>query len=334
MALPASLFRQVLPLRPPIPSRSTPYLSFYPRTMTSAAASSTSVTKKQPDYAKYISKRSAARKPSAIRALNQFLSLPGMISLGGGLPNPSTFPFTNVSVTLQSGETLTLGEARTQKALQYSNTNGIPELVNWLETLMMDVHSPPMDKSNFQICIGNGSQDVLTKAFEMLIDEGDNMLIESPAYVGSLAFLKPLNPKFVEVDTDGDGLNPEALANILDNWPVDQKKPKVLYTVPIAGNPTGTSTTLERKQKIYDIARKHDLIILEDDPYYFLQFGEPVPSYFSMDVDGRVLRFDSLSKIISSGVRIGWVTGPKPLVEKIVLHGQVSKLLCIARAHN
>ena len=95
--------------------------------------------------------------------------------------------------------------------------------------------------------------------------------------------------------------------------------------MPIGGNPTGSSTSLERKKRIYELAQKFNLIVLEDDPYYYLQFDGKIPSYFSMDVDGRVLRFDSLSKILSAGARLGWVSGPKALIDRIVLHGMVFK---------
>lgn len=125
----------------------------------------------------------------------------------------------------------------------------------------------------------------------------------------------PLSIPFIlDVDLDSHGVVPSKLREQLDNWPADKRKPKVLYTVPVGGNPTGVSQTLERKREIYEIAREHDLLILEDDPYYYLQFGDKVPSYFSMDVDGRVLRFDSMSKILSSGLRVGWATGPAELI--------------------
>lgn len=115
----------------------------------------------------------------------------------------------------------------------------------------------------------------------MLLDEDDHLLIESPAYVGSLAFLKPLGCNLIgicywkhllfELETDSNGLVPEKLDAILRNWDTSKKKPRVLYTVPTGGNPTGYSCNFDRKQRIYDIAQKHDLIILEDDPYYYLQ---------------------------------------------------------------
>ena len=107
-----------------------------------------------------------------------------------------------------------------------------------------------------------------------------------------------------------------------------ERRPKIMYINPTGANPTGTVLPLDRRRKIYEIASKFDLLILEDDPYYYLQFtkGNRVPSFYSMDVDGRVLRFDSFSKILSSGLRLGFVTGPKPLIERIMLHMQVSSM--------
>ncbi|KAJ3189522.1 hypothetical protein HDU85_003153 [Gaertneriomyces sp. JEL0708] len=293
-----------------------------------ASSSSSTGTNRVTDYEAFFTARSLARQPSAIRALVPLMSLPGMISLGGGNPNPSTFPFKDLTFSLKEeagGGEIHVDAVNLQKALQYSPTNGMPELVKWLKELQVAVHQPPC--ADFDVCLGNGSQDVLTRAFDMLLAEGDSLLIESPAYVGSLAFLRPLGCKFVEVPTDAEGLNPDELDRVLSNWADAKTKPKVLYSVPVGGNPTGTSTTSDRKRRIYEIASKHNIIILEDDPYYYLQFNEPKgPTYFSMDVDQRVLRFDSLSKIFSAGMRLGWVTGPKPLVDRIVLHGQATIL--------
>ena len=101
-----------------------------------------------------------------------------------------------------------------------------------------------------------------------------------------------------------------------------------MYINPTGANPTGTILPLDRRQKIYQIACEYDLLIMEDDPYYYLQFtnGNRIPSFYSMDTEGRVLRFDSFSKILSSGLRLGFVTGPKPLIERIMLHMQVSSM--------
>ncbi|TPX65016.1 hypothetical protein CcCBS67573_g08246 [Chytriomyces confervae] len=276
------------------------------------------------DYQAFIAPLSKRRQPSAIRSLMPLMAQPGMISLGGGNPHPGTFPFVGMSIQLRSGETLTLDEQEVATGLQYSPTNGLPRLVDWLRKLQTTEHKPPVE---FDVCVGNGSQDVLTKAFDMLLTSEDTLLCESPAYVGSLSFLRPLGCKFAEVSSDAEGLQPKELERVLAEWKDSATRPRVLYSVPIGGNPTGCSTTLERKKEIYEIARKYNLLIMEDDPYYYLQFGETrTPSYFSMDVDGRVLRFDSFSKILSAGVRVGWVTGPKPLIERITLHSQASIL--------
>tara|TARA_B100000795_G_scaffold255487_1_gene227179 strand:+ start:599 stop:1204 length:606 start_codon:yes stop_codon:yes gene_type:complete len=173
------------------------------------------------------------------------------------------------------------------------------------------------------------------------------MLVEKPTYSGSLAYLQPTGTSLVGVESDDNGLIPASLEKILSNWETDHPKlqdpirPKVLYTIPTGSNPTGASLTLARKKEIYQIAQTYNLIILEDDPYYWMQFvkdtnfkkgNEDVkkdcrtPSFMSMDVDGRVLRFDSFSKLLSSGIRVGFVTGPPELVERIEYHAQASVL--------
>jgi DNA-binding transcriptional MocR family regulator len=116
----------------------------------------------------------------------------------------------------------------------------------------------------------------------MLLDQNEPLLIESPAYSGSLAFLRPLRCRFIgiltawclitkEIDVDDQGLVPEHLEQIMSTWKDQATRPKVLYTVPIGSNPSGCSTSPERKQRIYEISRKYDILILEDDPYYYLQ---------------------------------------------------------------
>ncbi|KAJ3127566.1 hypothetical protein HK098_006095 [Nowakowskiella sp. JEL0407] len=255
-----------------------------------------------------------------------------MISLGGGNPNPSTFPFSSMSFTLKNGETIVISDDELRKGLQYSPTNGLPDLVSWLKNLQTVFHTPESSTlPNFEICIGNGSQDVLTKAFDAFINKGDYILIDSPAYVGSLAFLKPMGVNFLEVEQDGDGVIPESLEKVLSEAKDRNIVPKVFYTVPVGSNPAGTSTSFERKERVYEICEKYNILILEDDPYYYLQFTTPrIPSYFSLSsrptFKSRVIRFDSFSKILSAGIRIGWATGPAELIERISLHGQVTTL--------
>ncbi|KAG0005726.1 hypothetical protein BGZ65_010318 [Modicella reniformis] len=275
------------------------------------------------DYKYYLSESSKARTPGAIRRLVPLTRIPGMISLGVGAPNSDMFPFEGITITLKNGESLQVDSKVLREALTYGPSDGLPQLIGWLKELQTLQHVPPCE---FTVTVGTGSQDLVTKAFQMLVSEGDNILFESPGYVGIIAFLRHQPCNLVDVELDAHGVIPAKLREQLQNWPADKRKPKVLYTVPVGGNPTGVSQTLERKREIYEIARQHDLLILEDDPYYYLQYGDKVPSYFSMDVDGRVLRFDSMSKVLSSGLRVGWATGPAELIDIMNLITQTSNL--------
>jgi kynurenine/2-aminoadipate aminotransferase len=168
----------------------------------------------------------------------------------------------------------------------------------------------------------------------MLTNPGEAILVEDPTYTGALGFLDNVECDLAPIATDENGILPSSLEAMLSNWPEsnpngkkDQPRPHVLYTVPTGGNPTGCSSAFERKRQVYDICSKYDVVILEDDPYYYLQLdGERIRSYFSIDTDARVLRLDSMSKILSSGMRVGWVTGPAELVDRINMHTMVTNL--------
>ncbi|KAF9178828.1 hypothetical protein BGZ50_007447 [Haplosporangium sp. Z 11] len=281
------------------------------------------MTEAKVDYQNYLSESSKTRKPSAIRRLIPLTKIPGMISFGAGAPNGDLFPFEGISITLKNGESLQIDPKVLSESLTYGPSDGIPQLNGWLKELQTLQHAPSRD---FAVTIGTGSQDLVTKALQMLISPGDNILFESPGYVGVIAFLRHQPCNLIDVELDSHGVVPAKLCEQLRNWPADKRKPKMLYTVPVGGNPTGVSQTLERKKEIYQIAQEHDLLILEDDPYYYLQYGSKIPSYFSMDVDGRVLRFDSMSKILSSGLRVGWATGPAELINTMNLITQSSNL--------
>ncbi|KAF1380733.1 hypothetical protein PFLUV_G00167030 [Perca fluviatilis] len=292
------------------------------------------------NYARFLTAVSAARKPSPIRMLTELQqrSPPSLISLAGGAPNPNTFPFQSASIKLKNGQMLTFDDAAMKRALQYSASNGIPELLTWMKNLQKDLHDPPTasyapENGQMDMCVTTGSQEGLCKVFEMLVNPGDNVLLDAPTYSGTLAALQPLGCNLINVPSDQHGMIPAALKEVLSRWdPSEVHKPsstapKILYTIPNGGNPTGASMTAQRKQEVYELARQYDMLIIEDDPYFFLQFDKPwAPTFLSMDVDGRIIRTDSFSKILSSGLRIGFVTGPKPLVDRVVLHIQASTM--------
>ncbi|KAJ8382221.1 hypothetical protein SKAU_G00029990 [Synaphobranchus kaupii] len=267
------------------------------------------------NYSRFLTAVSAARKPSPIRILTELQqrSPPTLISLAGGAPNPNTFPFHSATIKVKNGASIVFDETTMKRALQYSGSYGIPELVSWMKELQRNLHSPPtasycMEGGEMEMCVTTGSQEGLCKIFEMLVNPGDSVLLDAPTYSGTLAALQPLGCNIINVPSDQYGMIPSGLREILSRWdPADAKKPvstvpRVLYTIPNGGNPTGASMTTERKREVYQLAREYDLLIIEDDPYYFLQFQKPwAPTFLSMDMDGRIIRTDSFSKILSSG---------------------------------
>ncbi|XP_021025392.1 kynurenine/alpha-aminoadipate aminotransferase, mitochondrial isoform X2 [Mus caroli] len=267
------------------------------------------------NYSRFLTATSLARKPSPIRTTVDILSKAPktLISLAPGSPNPSTFPFKSAAFTVENGSTIRFEDDVIKRALQYSPSYGIPELLSWLKQLQVKLHNPPTvnyppSQGQMDLCITSGCQDGLCK-------------------------MKPLGCNIINVPSDEHGIIPEGLKKILSQWkPEDskdptKKTPKFLYTVPNGNNPTGNSLTGDRKKEIYELARKYDFLIIEDDPYYFLQFSKPwEPTFLSMDVDGRVIRADTFSKTLSSGLRVGFMTGPKTLIENIVLHTQVASV--------
>ncbi len=197
-------------------------------------------------YTPFLSKRALARNPSAIRALQPLLSEPGMISLGGGMPNPSTFPFEAIQVTLSDPQktTFALKNKELEQVLQYSGTRGIDPLLEHLYQLQLKEHGQVQPKK-FEICVTTGSQDALTKAFDLFTGAGGDeppMLVEEPTYSGSLAYLQPTGTRLVGIECDENGLIPHVLRSTLANWDQEnahQPRPKVLYTIPSGSNPTG-----------------------------------------------------------------------------------------------
>ncbi|KAI8984439.1 pyridoxal phosphate-dependent transferase [Mycotypha africana] len=274
------------------------------------------------DYSKHISKAGKARKEPDLDSLVPYLVRKDYISLGAGQPSSVICPVESMSVKLKSGKTIDLDGELLSECLSYGSSAGLPCLRNWVHELQVREHKPPVD---FDVIIGSGSQDLLTKAIDALVDNGDAVLVDNPTFPGMLGFLDSLNCDVVGVKTDEFGIVPEYLEQLLDQWPEtnpQKRRPHCLYTVPTGGNPTGATTSLSRKKEIYQICSKYDIIIIEDDAYYYIQYLDQnrVPSFFSMDVDGRVLRTDTISKIMAPGFRIGWLSGPKELLRCISVH--------------
>ncbi|XP_054284371.1 kynurenine/alpha-aminoadipate aminotransferase, mitochondrial-like isoform X2 [Macrosteles quadrilineatus] len=281
------------------------------------------------DYESFITARAKRRKPSALREITKTISQmpPHTIKFAVGVPNVNTFPFQEVSVRLKDGSSYNIDGEDLEAALQYMPSSGHTKLVRQLQELQDKAHGP-QDWSNTGLVVTCGGSEPMASAFDLLLDEGDPIIIPIPVYPGSADALRAYKPEYIAMQQDKDGIQPTLLRQILQERKQKNKKmPKLMYINPTGCNPTGRNLLLERRKEIYQIACEYNIIILEDDPYYQLHFlDENIPSLLSMDVEGRVIRLDSFSKILSSGLRVGYVTGPSSLIRQIELHLQVSTL--------
>ncbi|KAK3923296.1 Kynurenine/alpha-aminoadipate aminotransferase, mitochondrial, partial [Frankliniella fusca] len=281
------------------------------------------------DYNSILSEMSKRREPSVLRELTKVvLAAPqGTISFATGMPNPSTFPFAEVKVTLKTGEEFSVKGKDLDSALQYQPSAGYAELRGLLQELIDKDHGK-QDWNTRSILISSGSNDGISRAVDMLLNVGDPIIVQHPLYSGIETLLKPYKPKYILAEQDKDGIDPNILRETLESHKKAGKRmPQVMYLNPTGANPTGTTLTTDRREKIYKLAQDYDIIILEDDAYYYLHFLEANPkSLLSLDTDGRVIRFDSFSKVLSSGLRLGVVTGPTQLLRQIELHMQASTL--------
>lgn len=253
-------------------------------------------------------------KPSAIREIFKSLSDPNVISFAAGNPSPLSFP---VEKMHSVAEEIFQNEA--SFAFQYGITEGYPRLRQQVAERLKTRFNTGSDDDD--VIITTGGQQGIDLCAKVLCNEGDTVICENPSFIGALNAFRSYNTKLVGVDLEDDGMNIEALENALKANP----KTKIIYVIPTFQNPAGITTALAKRKAILELAEKYDCIILEDNPYGELRFaGEDVPTIKSLDTNGRVLYCSSFSKILSAGMRIGFVCGPKELVQKIVVVKQVN----------
>lgn len=255
-------------------------------------------------------------KASEIRELLKLTAQPDIISFAGGLPAPELFPVEEIAEVSKS---LLMKEGR--QLLQYATTEGRPSLREKIARRMTEKYGTPVDKD--EILITTGSQQCLDFAGKLFLDPGDVVLLESPSYLGAINAFNAYQPKFVEVPTDEYGVIPEELDKILATTP----NCKFMYVIPEFQNPTGISWTMERREKFMEVVNKYELPVLEDNPYGELRYeGKRLPTLKSMDTKGLVMFLGTFSKIFCPGLRLGWVAGPKNLVDKFVMIKQSADL--------
>lgn len=260
-----------------------------------------------------ISDKFVNMKPSAIREIFKSLGEPGCISFAAGNPSPESFPVEDIkriAADILTQEPIT--------ALQYGITEGYPKLRELVSQRLKRLYN--IGTEDDDTIIVTGGQQGIELTCKVMCNEGDVVICENPSFIGALNAFRSLGAELKGVPLKDDGIDLEALEAALKSSP----RAKLLYLIPSFQNPAGITSTLENRKAVYELARKYDIVIIEDNPYGDLRFeGENVPSYKSFDVDGRVVYCGSFSKILSSGMRVGTLTANKELVSKIVVAKQV-----------
>lgn len=249
---------------------------------------------------------------SAIREIFKLLAKPGIISFAGGAPDPKLFPKKELS-EIAADILLNQGEV----ALQYGVTEGYAPLRNWvIDRLTKQGIITEKDST----IIVSGGQQGIDLAAKSLLNPGDGVICEEPSFIGGLNSFRVNNAELYGVKVESDGIDTEALENLLK----EHSNIKILYTIATFQNPSGITMSLEKRKKILELAETYDFMIFEDNPYGELRFaGEDVPTMKSMDKNGRVVYFGSFSKILSPGLRLGFVSCDPALMERMIICKQV-----------
>lgn len=251
---------------------------------------------------------------SAIREILKFTSDPEVISFAAGNPAPEAFPVDDIKRI--SNEILNKNPIL---ALQYSLTEGYTPLRNVLKERMLKEGNFDSDKD--ELIITSGAQQSNELCAKVLCDEGDTIICEAPSFIGSLNAFKSYNVNLVGIELEEDGINLEKLEEAIKT----NQNTKLIYLIPNFQNPTGRTMSLEKRKRVYELAEKYDIFILEDNPYGDIRFaGEHIQSIKSMDTDGRVIYSGTFSKVLAPGIRVGYCSAPKEIISKIVVCKQVS----------
>ncbi len=265
------------------------------------------------NYDKFYSDRVKPMKGSAIREMFKRMADPSIISLAGGNPASELFPGEELSKI--AGEILSKNPT---KALQYGTTDGLPEMRECARKRAEKVNAV---NDNDQILIMTGANQGIDLTAKALINKGDKIIVESPSFIGSLNAFRTYECELVGVDVEADGMNVDALEKALK----ENDNVKMIYTIPTFQNPTGTTMSLAKRKRLIELANEYDVLVLEDNPYGDLRFsGEDLPTLKSMDTEGRVIYAGSFSKILSPGMRLGYVIGAPEILGKIEILKQVN----------
>ncbi len=250
-----------------------------------------------------------ALKPNAIREILKSASDPGVISLSAGNPAPDAFP---VEAIREISENLL--KENPIGVLQYGISDGYTPLRNTLKSYL----SEELDviKEDDELIIVSGAQQVMDIAAKTFLNENDTLICEAPSFVGALNTFRSYNVNLVGVTVEKDGMNMEELEEKLQANP----NTKLIYTIPNFQNPSGVTMSLQKREKLYELAKKYGVLIIEDNPYGDLRYsGENVPCIKSFDTEGIVIYSGSFSKVVAPGIRAGYMVANKAAMAKMIV---------------
>ncbi len=251
-------------------------------------------------------------KPSAIREIFKSLTDASIISFAAGNPSPESFPVAELAEISAD-----IFKNQSTVALQYNITEGYMPLREAIAKRQREKFSIGTETDGTMIV--SGGQQGMELSCKVFCNEGDEVICENPSFIGSLNSFRSLGATPIGVELEEDGMDLEQLENTLKAHP----KARLIYVIPTFQNPSGRTTSLEKRVKIYELAKKYNRIIIEDNPYGELRFsGEDIPAIKSMDTDGRVIYCSSFSKILSAGMRVGFVIANNEIISKLAVAKQ------------
>ncbi|MBR6741094.1 MAG: PLP-dependent aminotransferase family protein [Clostridia bacterium] len=261
------------------------------------------------------SDRISALQPSIIREILKGTGGTDIIPFAAGNPAAESFPVNEMSQIAAE-----LFASSPAAALQYGITEGYPVLREQTRIRMQEKYSVGNDDIDDTLIVSGGQQGIELAA-KVLCNEGDTVICESPSFIGALNAFRSYNLNLKGVDLENDGMDLDKLEAILKN----DSKVKLLYVISTFQNPSGVTTSLEKRKALLELADKYDFIIIEDSPYFELRYsGDYVPPIKALDKNGRVIFAGSYSKVLAPGIRMGFATAPKPIASKMTVAKQVS----------
>lgn len=260
----------------------------------------------------------AKMEGSAIREIFKYAADPAVISLAGGNPAPELFPGEDLAKIAEK-----LLREEPVLALQYGISEGYTPLIEAVNKRLEEKEN--IDTKANQTMIVSGGQQGIELATKTLVNKGEVIIVEEPSFIGATNAFRSYGAQLVGVPMEDDGMDTDALERTITECEEAGKPVKMIYTIPTFQNPTGVTMSQEKREKIYEIAKKHQVVILEDNPYGELSFdGSRQKTIKSIDKDGIVLYNGSFSKVLAPGLRVGYIVGNPKLIGRMVVAKQVS----------